>query len=217
MIITAISDTHRRHHLIDQSYFLDTDVLIHAGDFSSGSLNSTIEFLDWLEELLIPNKILVAGNHDWVTTRPEFKQLLKDHAPSVYYLENASVTIDGVKFYGSPYSNQFCDWAWMEEEFDLEAIWAKIPQDTNVVITHGPAYGYNDKVDNDFQPGRDKHVGSPSLRKKLASMPDLKLHISGHIHCGYGITQGQYLSIGASTCNEDYNPVNPPISIHLKD
>lgn len=215
MRVTCISDTHNRHQYIDLKEFKYTDILIHAGDFSNGNKKQTESFLEWFNSLEIKHKILVAGNHDFYCTSSEIEGVLSKY-PSITYLHNSSVTVNNLKIWGSPYSNRFGHWAFMEEEYDLEAIWEKIPTDTDIVITHGPAYGSADRVVNNMY-DRDPHVGSETLRLKLESLPNLKAHICGHIHEGYGIYQGKFLTIGASICDENYIPCNKPITFNIKD
>ena len=215
MKITAISDTHNKHNYVDTTYFEGTDILIHAGDFTgAGTLNQTVDFLQWFDAIDVPHKILIAGNHDKASTGYPFPELLLKYAPSVTYLCNSSVTIDGLNIWGSPYSNEFGAWSWMLPEEELAEIWNTIPQNTHIVITHGPSYGSNDKVVNNLYE-RDPHVGSPSLTRELAALPKLKAHICGHIHEGYGITMGEYLSINASQLDEAYVPINKPISLSI--
>ena len=95
----------------------------------------------------------------------------------------------------------------MDDEDSLEYIWNKIPDYTNILITHGPAYKCNDKVKH--AAWRDPHVGSQSLARRKAELGDtLKLHISGHIHEAYN-AEGE--DICASILDERYNLVNKPI------
>jgi Icc-related predicted phosphoesterase len=212
MQITAISDTHNKHRYIDTRAFDDTDILIHAGDFTgAGTLNQAVDFLQWFNDIDVPHKVLIAGNHDHASTIYTFSDILLKHAPTVTYLCNSSTTINGLNIWGSPYSNEFGTWSWMLPEKELADIWDTIPQNTNIVVTHGPSYGYNDKVNNNFYE-RDPHVGSPSLTKELASLPKLKAHICGHIHEGFGTTIGEYVSVNASILDESYVPINKPIS-----
>ena len=215
MKITCLSDTHNRHQYIDLKEFKDTDILIHAGDFSNGTKKQTESFLELFNSLEIKHKILVAGNHDFYCTSSEIEGVLSKYQ-SITYLHNSSVTINTLKIWGSPYSNRFGHWAFMEEEYDLEAIWEKIPADTDIVITHGPAYGSADRVVNNMYE-RDPHVGSETLRLKLESLPNLKVHICGHIHEAYGVYQGKFLTVGASICDENYIPINKPITFNIKD
>lgn len=215
MKIVCISDTHYKHRYINPLDLQDADIIIHAGDFTSnGNQAQTISFLTWYEFLPIRHKILIAGNHDFYACSDTFQYLLTKHAPSVSYLFNSSITINDLKIWGSPYSNTFGHWAYMKDDEDLAAIWDTIPEDTNIVITHGPAYGIADQVLNPIY-DRDPHVGSQSLATKLSSLPNLKLHVTGHIHEAYGIYLGTYTTINASTCDLNYVPFNTPIMVNL--
>ena len=216
MRITAISDTHFKHKYIDTRAFSNTDILIHAGDFTSnGNAAQTLAFLQWFSDLPVPHKILVAGNHDSFARSIDFPSMIAQF-PSITYLYNSSVTIDGLKIWGSPYSNTFGRWAFMADDIELANIWDQIPKDTNIVVTHGPAYGIGDLVDNDYEPGRDKHVGSKTLTAKLKSLKKLKLHVTGHIHESAGIHLGLCPTINASICGANYAPFNQPISINME-
>ena len=141
---------------------------------------------------------------------PERFAHLLSRFPKITYLNNASAVIDDIKFYGSPYSNEFFNWAFMGSEVELSKIWAQIPLDTNVLITHGPAYCACDLVKNAHL--RDPHVGSQSLHSRKKLLKDLKYHISGHIHEAYG-RQGS--NINASVLNEKYQLVNEPIILEV--
>lgn len=216
MRITAISDTHNRHKYIDTRAFSNTDILIHAGDFTSnGNAAQTLAFLQWFSDLPVPHKILIAGNHDFFARSIDFPSMIAQF-PSITYLYNSSVTINGLKIWGSPYSNTFGRWAFMADDIELADIWDQIPKDTNIVVTHGPAYGIGDLVDNDYEPGRDKHVGSKTLTAKLKSLKKLKLHVTGHIHSGYGTyLKEKYVTINGAQLDDNYQYINPPLSVVL--
>lgn len=215
MKIACISDTHHRHRYIDTRLFHDVDCIVHAGDFTSnGNQAQTIQFLQWLESLPIPHKIFIAGNHDFYCCSETFQYLLSQHAPSCHYLYNSDVTINGIKFWGSPYSNTFGSWSFMRDDNELAEIWSTIPDDVNFVITHGPAYHIGDKVMNP-QFGLDPHVGSMSLANRLYNLPNLQVHVCGHIHESYGIYPGRYLTVNASICDLPYVPANQPIVVTL--
>lgn len=215
MKITCISDTHYRHRYLQKSDFESTDLLIHAGDFTgNGNKSQTIEFLQWFESLEVEHKVLIAGNHDFFACSESFEDILLSIAPSIHYLRNSSVNINGLNIWGSPYSNTFGQWAFMKDDEDLATIWDLIPNDTNIVITHGPSYGLGDLVLNHSY-CRDPHVGSKSLRAKLLRLPNLKLHVCGHIHEASGIYLGDYVTINASTCDLSYVPFNLPISVNI--
>jgi Icc-related predicted phosphoesterase len=194
MKVVVISDTHGKHKKIDIKKYLDCDTLIYAGDWTAGTRNQDIEnvnFLEWLCSLHFKNIVLIAGNHELYVEEVGSKQFKETVAickntfrfdGDIHYLENESVVIDGIKFYGSPYSNEFCGWAFMEYEPKLKKVWDNIDEDTDVLITHGPAYQCHDLVNNTHS--LDPFVGSESLRirKQELVKNKLKYHISGHIH-----------------------------------
>ena len=216
MTICCVSDTHGQEQKLDLSEY-PADVLVHAGDFvNRGTKTEVINFLQWLELQDYQYKIFISGNHSGVVASdPEwFKRVLKTF-PAVTYLQDSEVVIEGIKFYGSPYSPEFCNWDFMEEEIDLSKIWDKIPDDTDVLLTHSPAYGCHDLVERAY--GRDPHVGSQSLTyRKKALQDSLRVHVCGHIHCAYGTSNTLgCLNINASVLNDDYQLVNKPIIVEI--
>jgi hypothetical protein len=73
------------------------------------------------------------------------------------YLENDGITIDGVSFWGSPYTPEFMNWAFMYPRSGAgKRIWDLIPSPLDVLITHGPPRGIlekaisNDSIANHF-------------------------------------------------------------------
>jgi len=195
----------------------DGDMLIHAGDFTgNGSLEHLIHFADWLKELPHKHKIVIAGNHDAIA---ESNTELTHHIlakAGVIYLQDESININGLNFYGSPWSPAFYDWHFMADRgIDMAKKWSKIPDDTDVLITHSPCYSILDNV-------HGKSVGCEELSKVVSKIRP-KAHICGHIHEGYGVFESccgsdkKTIFINASTCNGDYVPINKPIEIELNE
>jgi len=150
--IVAISDTHGHHRKLDLP---EGDVLVHSGDFSGGrgSLRQIEDFNDWLGALDFGYIICIAGNHDFPLEKtPEEAEALLTNC---IYLRDSEIVIDRIKFYGSPYQPWFHSWAFnLQRGSQLAEKWNLIPNDTDVLITHGPPYGYNDFVEWD-----NIHVG----------------------------------------------------------
>ena len=219
MRIVCLSDTHRQHgHMLHR--VPEGDVLVHAGDMCMGGQVWEIEdTAKWLAQLPHPHKVVIAGNHDWPLVRDAAlaKNLLKD--AGIMYLEDSEVVIDGVKFYGSPWTPMFFNWAFMKNRGkELAEVWAKIPEDVKVLITHGPPYGVLDRTL--YPTGKpDTHAGCEDLTKELLThriRP--KLHVFGHIHYDYGVHDKSVLLttfVNAAICNEEYEPVHKPIVIDL--
>lgn len=209
MKIAFISDTHNRENRIRK--MPNADVLIHCGDFTMlGNEIETARFLFWFESLKqYKHKILIAGNHDFMFERfPEkAKKMILDS--NIIYLNNESVKIDGVNFYGTPYSQVFRTWAFNLEEDDLKENWKKIPDDTDILITHTPPFGILDET------MKNEKLGSKSLKKELKRIKP-KIHCFGHIHQGHGIKKTKDTTfINASVMNDWYLTVFDPITITI--
>lgn len=216
MTICAISDTHGRHDQLDMSKY-PADVLVHAGDWTAGSdlgLDETTNFFTWLGSQPYKHKICIAGNHErQVEAYGAERTRRLAETFNVIYLQDSSVSIGKYNFYGSPRSNQFYDWAFMEHEVGLSKSWAKIPEDTHVLLTHGPAYGTLDAVARPTSD--DPHVGSESLARRKQFLPELLLHVCAHIHEGYGTVGQKPINVNASVLNEKYKLVNEPIIVTI--
>ena len=208
--IVCLSDTHNCN---EQIIVPDGDVLIHAGDATiRGTIPEIAVFNRWFANLPHRLKIFVAGNHDWLfeTNNLYARQMLDD---SIIYLQDSFVEIEGFKIYGSPWQPRFYDWAFnLMRGAELAEKWKLIPDDTDILITHGPPHGILDEVPRKFFV---ENTGCEELRKKVEEIRP-KLHIFGHIHCGYGQTEKFGVKfINASNCDESYEPTQPPIVIDL--
>jgi len=217
MKICCISDTHSHHRKIN---IPECDVLLHAGDISwKGELSIIEDFSNWLKELPVKHKLIVFGNHELGMRAGPKRQIAIDminNSGSVY-LEDSGVEIDGINFYGSPWQPWFHDWEFnLQRGKDIAAAWAKIPDNTNVLITHGPAYMIRDEAPRGVV--SHENVGCVDLLNKISELSHLKLHVFGHIHSGYTkepILIDQTYFVNASCCTESYSPINPPIVIEL--
>jgi Icc-related predicted phosphoesterase len=210
--IVAISDTHSRHQQF--SNLPPGDILIHAGDATvQGKFDEVIEFNRWLGTLPYKHKIFVAGNHDFLFEKsPEFARALITNAT---YLQDSFVIIEGLKIYGAPWQPRFFDWAFnVDRGAKIRRKWEMIPADTEVLITHGPPHGILDSV-IDRWTGQSEAVGCEELLPIVKHIKP-RVHIFGHIHAGYGqITQDGIQFVNASSCNELYKVVHPPLVIDL--
>lgn len=210
MKIVAISDTHGMHHKLH--HIPDGDVLVHSGDcLNRGSLSELVDFCDWLVGLPHKHKIVVAGNHDWALMNELLDAKVLFKLSKVIYLEDSEVDIDGVKFYGSPWTPSFNNWAFMKDRgVDIGERWDMIPTSTDVLITHGPPASILDGVP------RVGPQGCVDLLDRIAIVKP-KLHIFGHIHEGGGTTVSrdgvQY--VNASIMDSYYHMNNKPMVIEI--
>ena len=192
MKIIHLSDTHGCHHKFRD--LPKADVVVHSGDFCTvGSEVEALDFLNWFCDLPYAHKIFICGNHDDCLYGANIDGL----DPNVYYLCNSGIEIDGVKFYGVPMFMGDC-----VTDRQAKNI-ARIPADTNVLITHTPAYGILDFDDN-------INYGDEQLLAKVMEIHP-QLHLFGHIHAQHGITteHGITFSNGAIV-NADYTTLNLP-------
>lgn len=218
MKICAISDTHDNHRQIT---IPDCDVLVVAGDFTCHrnpiTANYT-DFNDWLRTVPAKRKIVVAGNHD--TLFEQNPTLARSILSEATYLQDSGVVIDGVNFWGSPWTPFFASWAFMKPDEMLKEYWDKIPDETEVLITHGPAHNILDKTLHYGKTPEGEHVGSFSLREHFVDrMPEklkLKAHIFGHIHEDYGIYyDGVVRAYNVAQTNVFNEIVNKPVIIEI--
>jgi hypothetical protein len=240
MKITHISDTHNKHNQLNGK-LPGGDLLIHSGDISSIGRESEVKrFVKWFNEIdNYRYKVFIAGNHDLsfeseilfrnksehfdrVTYeglasvgKPQWLDVLltSDLNSNVFYLENSFVELDGIKIWGSPISPSFgYGWAFNEDRGEnISKVWDGIPNDTDIVITHGPIYGYRDKTYRTYE-----NVGCADLLHKLNEVKP-HLHFSGHIHEDYGYAPIQYgdwsgYAFNGCICSLSYDVENKPIT-----
>lgn len=208
MRIVALSDTHCRHKSVKLP---KGDLLIHAGDISyRGKLSEVTDFLSWFGALPHPHKIFIAGNHDFYFEKASSLQIQELLPPGVLYLNDCGVTINNINVWGSPVTPWFYNWAFNRPRgAAIDLHWNLIPDDTQILITHGPAFGILDTVIN------GNHVGDKGLLKRIETVKPA-LHICGHIHEAHGrVKRGATRFINASILNEKYECVNPPVVVDL--
>jgi len=213
MDIVCISDTHGRHKKLNVP---EGDVLVCAGDISPrGELEMVMSFLNWFEKQPHKHKVFIAGNHDWCFMNGDACVILDEirGMESVHYLEDSDIELDGVKFYGTPWQPEFCNWAFnLPRGEEILEKWKMIPEDTDVLITHGPPQMVLDTVE-----GRhNEHLGCADLNKEISGRIRPKLHVFGHIHSGNGSeTFGNTTFINASVLGEDYQLKYPAYTVTI--
>lgn len=257
MIVDIISDLHGFYPKLNGG-----DLLIVAGDLTArDEKDEYIKFLDWLKDQDYKKIVLVAGNHD---TKLENKVVTLSRMGNIQYLENAGcefeyveqinhpasnehVSIDvliyekkKIKIWGMPWSlwfhgiNPKCK-AFTCNESKMESLVNEIPDNVDILISHGPAFGILDKVVTfhesftldylrPFDELPTKHCGSLMLRRALDTRLNPRLLVTGHIHEAYGEMifkrpghgdENNTLCVNASIMNERYQPVNKPVRVVL--
>jgi Icc-related predicted phosphoesterase len=159
----------------------EADVLVHAGDFTRhGARHEALEFLSWLEAQPALHKLLVAGNHDRCSEAEPEWFARETAARGIVLLDDSEITIEGVRFWGSPVTPRFRNMAYNRERgTEIRRHWEKIPTGIDVLITHGPPRGIGDRM------FLGAHVGCDDLRERVGELRPA-VHIFGHIHEAFG-------------------------------
>jgi len=220
MKTTLISDTHNQH---DSIHLPGGDLLLHSGDITGrGTEEEIVCFLEWFSKQDYKYKVFIAGNHDWGFERDPEKysreSILKDYG--VIYLNDDGITLEGIKIGGSPVQPEFLDWAFNRTRTRKDSMsdrnrqigrgyigthWDLIPEDTKVLLTHGPAKGILDRTYRGNQ-----EVGCNKLFHRIQNLNELVLHVCGHIHEAAGMVMltlgnNKITFVNASSLDLQYN------------
>lgn len=214
MKIVALSDC---HGCLPDS-IPSCDLLLLAGDLCPTRDHSFLfqsqwlggEFRDWLARQPARKIIGIAGNHDLVFERAP--HLVPRDLPWTY-LQDSGVEWEGLKIWGTPWQPWFMDWAFNGSPEQLQRQWDLIPDDTDVLLVHGPPWSYGDAVS--LGNGQSRRCGCPHLLEKIRTLQP-RLVVFGHIHEGRGQWQvGKSLLMNATVLDEKYQPVYEPWTIEL--
>jgi len=237
MRITHISDTHNKHNQLNGLLPGGDLLIHSGDISSLGRETEVKRFVKWFNDINnYTNKIFIAGNHDMTFDREQLlrdklahfegkteydtecaegkpawlEELLGIHLrPNVFYLENNFVILDDVKIWGSPITPSFgYGWAFNKDRgYDINQIWNRIPNDTDIVITHGPIYGYCDRTNRE-----GLNVGCDQLYHRLNEVKP-QLHFSGHIHEAYGYRHTDWgYAFNGCNCDLSYLVNNKPMT-----
>ena len=237
MRITHISDTHNKHNQLNGLLPGGDLLIHSGDISSLGRKSEVERFVKWFNDIdNYTNKVFIAGNHDMTFDREQLlrdklayfegkteydtecaegkpawlEELLGIHLrPNVFYLENNFVILDDVKIWGSPITPSFgYGWAFNKDRgYDINQIWNRIPNDTDIVITHGPIYGYCDRTNRE-----GLNVGCDQLYHRLNEVRP-QLHFSGHIHEAYGYRHTDWgYAFNGCNCDLSYLVNNKPMT-----
>ena len=218
MIIDCISDLHGFYPQLEGG-----DLLIVAGDLTrSDEEGQYLAFFSWLKRQKYRKIVVVAGNHDVMLDEGVPYPLFLRIEESCSYLLDSGIDFEGFKIWGSPYTLAFegenpdCLAFTCKAEEELNEHWKCIPDDTDILVTHSPPYAILDQIRGPKFP--HNMVGSKSLEMKVHRLPNLKLHVFGHVHESYGISRELGIDfVNASQVDEAYHFINKPIRIELSN
>ncbi len=211
MKVAVTSDTHGRQNWV----MPPCDVFVHAGDITCrGSIEEISKFAARLrDEMSLPqgprHAIIVPGNHDqcFELFPTPVRELFGEN---VHVLLDRAVVLDGVRFYGSPWTPPFMRWHFMADESRLASLYSGMPDILDMLVTHGPPRGILDPG------GREPHVGSTALADAIVTR-QIAHHVFGHLHDagGQSIQRGGTIFHNVAACNEQYVLVNQPKVVQL--
>jgi predicted phosphodiesterase len=224
MRITVISDTHTRHDDITND-LPGGDLLLHSGDFMNSGYGEKdiVNFCKWFDAIdNYDTKVFIAGNHDRLfENQPELAKEIYSSYKSINYLQDEELSLyfdgpngefpeDNIHIYGSPWQPAFYAWAFNlpRNGIELAGKWEGIPSNTDILLTHGPAWGTLDTVK-----GREwDNLGCEMLAERIQIVKP-KIHVCGHIHSGYGyeFKDGTHF-FNASVLDERYEYTQKPMT-----
>lgn len=154
--ILLIGDTHGLHRFVNVPD--NIHIIIHCGDIcNDGNIDQITDFFEWFENLNIPHKIFIHGNHDLpFDLEPEqSKTLIPDN---VHWLNDKAITINQTKILG----------------ISAFPFFQNTNSNYDIIVSHYPPQsilddGYGSKEIHDFI---------------IKNRP--KYHVFGHNHNGYG-------------------------------
>lgn len=208
--IVAISDVHAKWQKL---VIPECDILISCGDYSfKGEKHLIRNFHEWLNKQDAGHIISLQGNHEtWVEENfNEAKEIATKACPAVHFIDEGLIELEGIKIWCSAITPFFHNWAWNRYRGEeIKQHWDRIPNDTDILVTHGPPYGILDEtyyVDGSLK----EHCGCQDLLEATKRIKPA-LHFFGHIHF-HGGNQKHINGVSyynASICDEMYQPTNP--------
>lgn len=185
------------------------DVIVHSGDlmpnrsFGIRSIEETWQ-PHWVAENLgrlaawigARPFLYTPGNHDYIDPTVALRAAGVDAHLLIGFAE-----VNGVGFYGHPWTPEFCGWNWMcgAVEMAERLAWFREMNDQgaiDVLVSHGPMYGVLDRN------ARGHRCGCPVLKKTLQEARHLpKAMLCGHLHeaNGHVMWNGMHVSNAATT------------------
>ncbi|MCA9685083.1 MAG: metallophosphatase domain-containing protein [Myxococcales bacterium] len=199
-----VSDTHGRH---DEYGALEGDVLIHCGDGSESSAESVAALDEWFGRQRCEHVLAVGGNHDFeILRRTRNEEQVFRHAR---FLLDEAVELGGLRFYGSPWVPGLFGWAFYAKDETLAGHWARIPSDTDVLITHTPPAGILDRDRGGYG------YGCAQLLRRVDEI-EPRVHCFGHIHASGGVLERSATTfVNASSVTHAQPQLRPPVVLEL--
>jgi hypothetical protein len=167
-------------------------------------------FKPWLAEVPAKHIVGIGGNHDFVFGNHKHPTDLP-----WTYLEDAETAVDGLRVYGTPWVPNLPFWAFYGDERKLELRAAAIPEGIDVLVSHGPPFGYGDQV-GPHGHHLGQRVGEEQLEAHLHRIKPRAV-VCGHIHENWGVYDhpSGAAVYSVSMMDDLYTPTYEPAVFHL--
>lgn len=195
IVIAATSDIHGCLEGIQEvCHTRNVDVLVIAGDIEPADIFTSKPY--WFEHKFFPlmrklkcEVVAIPGNHDFYLSS-HYASIAcneKKNIPENFHLLiDEEITINGIRFYGTPWV-PLIDGRWCFEgtDADIADYFSLIPDGVDVLVTHSPPFLSHKAIDQscDFSPEHRRHFGSKSLNEAIKSKSP-SIVLCGHIHSG---------------------------------
>jgi Icc-related predicted phosphoesterase len=223
-----ISDTHQENIAdiivtdLKTETFGTLDLLFISGDLTyRGDIDKLKRVAEECEDLVkfgyVKDIVLTPGNHDksfdvkfrknsWFNREIAEKQF--QDRKGVHLLIHKAIELHGIKIFASPWTPEFHGWGFNYYPHEAYNIWNDIPNDTEILVTHGPPQFILDEV---LEYMKVKYTGCPVLAHEIIKRPSIKYHLFGHIHEGHGkVERNGTTYLNSSIMDKNYKPNNRP-------
>src|ERR1035441_9044748 len=159
MRVVCTADYQGLFYDIEPELIPDGDLLLIAGDIGGwGTLQEMKDFNSWLGDLPHKHKCVVVGNHDLAIGGGADGHEIFTNAT---YLQDELVEIEGLRIYGSPVSDMnelfyTVPFIAFSQPSYQERVAEEIPDNLDILLTHGPPYGILDKLKGNNKPAGRK-------------------------------------------------------------
>lgn len=225
--ICAMSDLHGQLPQIRQ----EVDILCICGDIVPCKIQYNFDkslewlqttFYNWIKESPVKNVVMIWGNHDFIGEKlyedgiTNMSEYIFGANNNIHILVDQDVTIEDVCFYGTSWCPNLANWAFYGTSSFLKEKFAKIPYNTQILLTHcPPMHGQQGIV---LQPGWNylKNFGCSELEDAIQKIFTVKssntIILSGHIHSGNHQIEvdGSNVYSNVSLLDEDYKMTYSP-------
>lgn len=178
MKVCSVSDVHCSAYMPEPPDTPPADILTVSGDLTMrGNLDDLRVFRNWLIRQPSLRKVVIAGNHDFCfqnSYKHEARGLMT--GDGIVYLQDSEAVVAGLFIYGAPWQPWWHDWAFnLQRGPEIRAKWNRIPQGLDILLVHGPPFGYGDRTLRGEQVGCTDLLAAIKLKKP-------KVVCYGHIH-----------------------------------